>query len=1664
MTKLREDILAKYGVGKAKTSKSNISADGKALEPNPTSPANPTGVKQAEETSVSLRDSILSKYTTKNVDPKTKKVSYTSINEPTPTEVPTISKDVKPKPVIDPKTGRDLSGVIASPEYFANKLDVFNEKGRFVETIEGPDAYERAKEKALEIGGNLSVHTKGGFLGRAAKKVKEAVVGAFDNVADKGADFISSLGNYEGDARKPVGVNEDNIPVDRYGTPTQNYSGSQKLGKFLEAGTGTVGAVLSPVSGLFAGAEEVPVLKYPAMGVNYIFGKLGEGGGWVGKKVVENLPISEQAKKDIEPGVEELSALLAQIAAGKAGSKGTKLLKEKTATIRNDIKVKLTKDVLETNNLPQTVYIEPAKIRDIFQTGKKISEAELDLVKSLGLDGTKYKEAIANGLTIDIPAERIITITDKPYWAKVKGVFGVDSTPEVFRAGDKVPTAITKGLLPEPSGKPVNAPRIVENAETTPTSSLPKTAEFKVSGPVKTALESPINSKLIETIKAFTPEEGAAFGRRIIERINEEVGTKITEGAAKESGIPENIKINEIGSPDGRPAQFTNGKIEIFLPDLKRDLQALAQGKRIMAHGGANAKVYELKAGESMEELAIRYTKDVLVHELSHQKTVNIEDNTQAQILRQDILKAKASKDQKAIIQAETAMQKFMETLETKALAYERSNREGLEAELFGKGGRKSTLQSKIDESISPKSKTVTRTEKDLLKSKFKRDEKTSKVAFKSGEKAGSEATGSVLKEKLEQTKEGLKKEKDLALLKQRIIDRSKSENTIGEIKSGFQKTLEKINDKQATISEKRQILIDYAEAFLPFRERGKFLKAIRSPGSDKKFGETLARMQKAADTVNRKALMSEIRAELKDTKVKFKDKKPNAKFEYEAQKKLNTIRALQAGFEQQAKNLRASGVKNANAYELAQNEIANKIADWQTSNPDSLIPEEILNEIQNLKMVGIGDMTASELRSVLADIQSIKETGRTLKDIERFNRETEVTRVKDGVIDTITGGRKNPKETQGLRRSEDKLGTFEKIGDFFTLKHAGFEEILDALSRFDKKSKPYESFISEHFSKKVRDSFVAQNTGEIAQIKKISEVIMENYGFKSNKEMAKYLNSMKEKVTLDNVVMEDGTVKQIVITKGEAMKMYEWAQDETLAKTFTEGLNWGEEAQARVFDLLSDADKKMAQKNLDFYREYYKGINDAYVKEYGVDLPFNENYSPLSRDVETSIPENVLLAQEMKAYATAKNNSLKARVKNNIELKPKDAFSVMVNHINQMEHYKAWSESMYEMRRVFGDKQVRRTMEDYHGRKYIKEVDSFLNDFARDGIDKAKTVEWLDQLRVNTTTALLGLNWKQFPKQLTGVTNYWIEMPTDAFFSGVGGFWKSPLEKSKFLYEKSAVLRERFGEGYERDIKRALQTNEVKTLASTKNSIREKMFVFLRQADKLTVYQGGWAAYRYKYMELKKAGKTNAEAEAGAIKYAEDVTNRVQESSQLDTLSSIQRGGSLYKALTMFGGQPSKYVRLMWNIARNWKYGRGSKATHIKRFLVLWLVVPTIYNLVSEQLKKEENRATPGELAGKIALGPLTYPLIVGQIFTALYDRVSGSRFNFNISPTLSIFDDAMSGIDQLTAGDIDEALTYFLDVVGKTSGVPTPIITRPLRDSLKEDDSGKAGASASF
>lgn len=103
-----------------------------------------------------------------------------------------------------------------------------------------------------------------------------------------------------------------------------------------------------------------------------------------------------------------------------------------------------TKKISTEYTMPKNVYISAKKVKSIFRTlpPHKLSAEELQLITDLGLNASQYKNAIKKGIDIEIPASKITTITDRTYWAKLKGLFNVKPISKtVMTRGGKVSPA-----------------------------------------------------------------------------------------------------------------------------------------------------------------------------------------------------------------------------------------------------------------------------------------------------------------------------------------------------------------------------------------------------------------------------------------------------------------------------------------------------------------------------------------------------------------------------------------------------------------------------------------------------------------------------------------------------------------------------------------------------------------------------------------------------------------------------------------------------------------------------------------------------------------------------------------------------------------------------------------------------------------------------------------------------------------------------------------------------------------------------------------------------------------------------------------------------------------------------------------------------------------------
>lgn len=89
------------------------------------------------------------------------------------------------------------------------------------------------------------------------------------------------------------------------------------IGKELEIVADIGGIIISPISALFEGANKIPVLGSVSRLLSLPFIATGGGLADVSGKIVDELPIEDETKKDIKEGIQEIVAFAGQLVLGK---------------------------------------------------------------------------------------------------------------------------------------------------------------------------------------------------------------------------------------------------------------------------------------------------------------------------------------------------------------------------------------------------------------------------------------------------------------------------------------------------------------------------------------------------------------------------------------------------------------------------------------------------------------------------------------------------------------------------------------------------------------------------------------------------------------------------------------------------------------------------------------------------------------------------------------------------------------------------------------------------------------------------------------------------------------------------------------------------------------------------------------------------------------------------------------------------------------------------------------------------------------------------------------------------------------------------------------------------------------------------------------------------
>lgn len=250
---------------------------------------------------------------------------------------------------------------------------------------------------------------------------------------------------------------------------------SEEIGEKLEATAAVAHLVFAPISALFEGANEVPVLGSVSRLISLPFVVLGEAGANLANNFVTGLPISQEAKDNIRPGMEEIFALAGQLAFGKASHIGQKkiLPSERTATkFREAMKAENPELVTGSETI---MPIDSIRTNTILKFIKEHGEekAKEIITKSLEAERQRLNDKFGekDATTIVNKANEMAEQANEPVPKEIIGEAPIilkdispqakmgDIAAEAQRRGFEVPEFGVESVEPKPKRKFVDVPR-----------------------------------------------------------------------------------------------------------------------------------------------------------------------------------------------------------------------------------------------------------------------------------------------------------------------------------------------------------------------------------------------------------------------------------------------------------------------------------------------------------------------------------------------------------------------------------------------------------------------------------------------------------------------------------------------------------------------------------------------------------------------------------------------------------------------------------------------------------------------------------------------------------------------------------------------------------------------------------------------------------------------------------------------------------------------------------------------------------------------------------------------------------------------------------------------------------------------------------------------------
>jgi hypothetical protein len=391
--------------------------------------------------------------------------------------------------------------------------------------------------------------------------------------------------------------------------------------------------------------------------------------------------------------------------------------------------------------------------------------------------------------------------------------------------------------------------------------------------------------------------------------------------------------------------------------------------------------------------------------------------------------------------------------------------------------------------------------------------------------------------------------------------------------------------------------------------------------------------------------------------------------------------------------------------------------------------------------------------------------------------------------------------------------------------------------------------------------------------------------------------------------------------------------------------------------------------------------------------------------------------------------------------------FSRIVQHIDDVNHFIAYGETVRDVNRIISNIKVKQAVENAIGEPYNKALKQWLKHIAnpqhetRPGWDRAFGV-----LKNNAATTILGLSLSTAFCQPFAITQTANRLGPVSTLTGFLDFYRDYAVQSQFIYENSPFMAIRTSnfDVTVSELKQQADRDKLFGEGRAGEKMRDAYFSLIGFTDKLITMPTWNAAYQ---KEMKKSGDM-----ARAIDFADMIVRQTQSSGMPKDLAEVQRGSNIRKSFVMFYSYFSSTYNEMARSVDLVKLKQVGYLDLMKSFFWIMAVPAICQSIIKNRAwlgDDDEPEDIPGDVAKElVGYGLGTIP-IVGNALGAIMEG-----FDTRPSPLLNIGKEALilrKTIPKVVTGDtsyngkgVHPAIRSGAMLAGYAFGLPSRQIMR--------------------